>query len=107
MKFATKNIKISRFGMVFYNNLLSLFLLTPIAVARGEFQLIADRTDLHTAPYLALNLFAGLVGFFLNFASLWCVGATSATTYAIVGSVNKVPTSFLGSIMFKSPITNA
>ena len=90
MKFATKHIKISRFGMVFYNNLLSICLLAPVALARGEFVILAERIDLHTPVYAALNFFAEFVGFFLNFASLWCVGATSATTYAIVGSINKV-----------------
>lgn len=34
--------------------------------------------------------FAGAAGFFLNFAALWCVGATSATTYAVVNTVNNV-----------------
>lgn len=38
---------------------------------------------------------AGVVGVLLNFASLWCVGATSATTYAVVGSVNVVRQSLL------------
>ena len=37
-----------------------------------------------------LVLVLGVVGVSLNFASLWCVGATSATTYAVVGSVNVV-----------------
>lgn len=35
---------------------------------------------------------AGAAGFFLNFAALWCVGATSATTYAVVNTVNNVST---------------
>ncbi|CAN0434676.1 unnamed protein product, partial [Discosporangium mesarthrocarpum] len=37
----------------------------------------------------------GVVGVLLNFASLWCVESTSATTYAVVGSLNVV--SFRGS----------
>ena len=33
---------------------------------------------------------AGAAGFLLNFAALWCVSATSATTYAVVNTVNNV-----------------
>ena len=43
--------------------------------------------------------------FFINFASLWCVGATSATTYAIVGSLNKIPLTVFGAVIFGSVIT--
>lgn len=32
----------------------------------------------------------GAAGFFLNFAALWCVSANSATTYAVVNTVNNV-----------------
>ena len=36
------------------------------------------------------------VGFFLNLATLWCVQNNTATTYAIVGSLNKIPLAFVG-----------
>ena len=55
--------------------------------------------------YAALNAFTGSVGFFLNFAQLWCVGATSATTYAIIGSLNKIPITIFGHFIFKTAIT--
>ncbi|CAM9873251.1 unnamed protein product [Chrysoparadoxa australica] len=105
MKYATKSIKLSKFGMVFYNNILGLMLLTPVALLKGELGILASRTDLHTLGYAVVNTFAGAAGFMLNFASLWCVGSTSATTYAIVGSVNKLPVSILGYYMFKTPIS--
>jgi GDP-mannose transporter len=34
-----------------------------------------------------------------------CVASTSATTYAIVGTLNKVPIAFLGIILFKAYLT--
>eukprot|EP00611_Tribonema_gayanum_P008666 TRINITY_DN18254_c1_g2_i1.p1 TRINITY_DN18254_c1_g2~~TRINITY_DN18254_c1_g2_i1.p1 ORF type:complete len:345 (-),score=138.47 TRINITY_DN18254_c1_g2_i1:346-1380(-) len=106
MKYATRSIKLTRFGMVFYNNLLGFVLLAPVALLSGEVTGVIARPDLWTsASFMGLNLFAGAAGFCLNFASLWCVGATSATTYAIVGSVNKVPMMVLGWMLFKSPIT--
>merc|ERR1719343_1709431 len=71
LKFATKTLKLSKFGMVFYNNVLCALFLLPVASAMGE------------------------VRIFLSFASLNCVQTTGPTTYAIVGSLNKIPITFL------------
>ena len=46
------------------------------------------------------NIHQIFLGFYLNFASLWAVSATSATTYAIVGSLNKIPITVLGFLIF-------
>ena len=70
--------------MVYYNNLLSAALIFPFCVARGEFQAFLDPTVM-TTEFIFWNCVAGLLGFFLNFASLWCVSSTSATTYAVIG----------------------
>ncbi|CAN0428167.1 unnamed protein product [Laminaria digitata] len=91
--------------MVFYNNLLTSCLLAPAAFAVGDFKIFLATPQLHTLTYTAINLFSGVVGVSLNFASLWCVGATSATTYAVVGSVNVIPTAILGFCLFESPIS--
>jgi GDP-mannose transporter len=105
MKFATKNVKLSKFGMVFYNNVLCTAFLAPVAFVRGEFSLYLNTPALHTMEYFVKNLWAGFVGFFLNFASLNCVSQTGPTTYAIIGSLNKIPTTLLGWIMFADVIS--
>jgi GDP-mannose transporter len=105
MKFATKTVKLSKFGMVFYNNVLCCLFLLPAAIFRGEVTLFLRTTGLHTLDYLGKNSFAGLVGFFLNFASLNCVSATGPTTYAVIGSLNKVPLTILGYLLFDNIIT--
>ena len=118
MKRATKTLSLSKFGMVFYNNLLSVPLLLPVALLKGELaslallaapsvdaQGIAIPATLFDAGFLSINVFAGAVGFFLNLASLWCVSATSGTTYAIVGAMNKIPTTLLGFFIFDTPMT--
>jgi GDP-mannose transporter len=106
MKFATKNVKLSTFGMVFYNNVLCVMFLLPVAFILGETGLFLSSPAIHTVDYGFKNLFAGMVGFLLNFASLHCVAVTSPTTYAIIGSLNKIPVAFLGYILFHSIITN-
>mmetsp|Transcript_18427 Transcript_18427/g.30551 ORF Transcript_18427/g.30551 Transcript_18427/m.30551 type:complete len:362 (-) Transcript_18427:75-1160(-) len=105
LKFATKNVKLSKFGMVFYNNVLCTLFLLPAAIFRGELTLFFRTNALHTSDYFGKNLFAGFVGFFLNFASLNCVAATGPTTYAIVGSLNKIPVTMLGYLLFDDVIT--
>lgn len=106
MKHATKTIKISKFGMVLYNNLLSIPILLTGALCRGEFQIFLSEPSFHTSGYLLLSLYAGLVGFFLNTATLWCVSNNSATTYAVVGALNKIPTVIIGWLLFKAPMTS-
>jgi GDP-mannose transporter len=107
MRHATSTIKLSRFGMVFYNNAIGLALMAPAAALSGEWRAATQSgLDLFSPWSLFINSFAGVVGIGLNFASLWCVGATSATTYAIVGSFNKIPTGIIGYLLFRSPITS-
>jgi GDP-mannose transporter len=76
-----------RFGMVFYNNLLSATIILPLCFMKGELGALFN-PEIMTPNFIMMNVIAGFLGFYLNFASLWCVAATSATTYAIVGKCN-------------------
>jgi GDP-mannose transporter len=105
MKHATLTVKTTKFGMVFLNNVLCVIFLLPVAFMFGEVSIFYQSKGLHSMDYFIKNLFAGFVGFFLNFASLNCVQATGPTTYAIVGSVNKIPVAFLGYLLFDNMIT--
>jgi len=105
MKFATKTVKLSKFGMVFYNNILCVLFLLPVAYYLGQVEVFALTPAIHTQDYFTKNMFAGFVGFGLNFASLNCVSVTGPTTYAIIGSINKIPVAFLGYFLFDNIIT--
>lgn len=105
MRFATANIKLSKFGMVYYNNLLSSIMLFVVCMLRNEFVALFSPGIL-TPRFISSTIVAGVFGFGLNFASLWCVSATSATTYAIVGSLNKVPVTLLGFVLFNAQMTS-
>lgn len=106
LKYATKNIKLSKFGMVFYNNALCTFFLLPAASVMGEVRVFLSTPEIHTFDYFLKNFLAGFVGFFLNFASLNCVSVAGPTTYAIIGSLNKIPTSILGWFIFDAVISS-
>ena len=104
MKHATQTIQMNRFGMVFVNNVLCVMFLLPVATITGEVAIFLRSPEIHTMDYLLKNTFAGFVGFFLNFASLNCVAAAGPTTYAITGSLNKVPVGLLGYFFFRTPM---
>lgn len=101
----SKHMKLSKWGMVFYNNLLSLPILLPTALVFGELPRMLSDPLLADPGFLAMAFFSGGVGFLLNLCALWCVGATSATTYAVVGALNKVPLIFLGAAIFHAVVT--
>jgi len=105
LKFATKSVKLSKFGMVFYNNVLCTLFLFPFTVVNGQFGTFLGTKALHTVDYAVKNAFAGFVGFFLNFASLNCVALTGPTTYAMIGSLNKIPIAIFGFFIFDNAIS--
>lgn len=105
LKYATKSVKLSKFGMVFYNNVLCTLFLFPVTLLNGEFHTFTTTPALHTVDYAAKNAFAGFVGFFLNFASLNCVSQTGPTTYAMIGSLNKIPIAIFGYFIFDNVIS--
>merc|ERR1712238_462503 len=96
---------VANFGMVFYNNVLCAVFLLPVTIYNGEINTFLKTESIHTMDYALKNTFAGFVGFFLNFASLNCVSHTGPTTYALVGSMNKIPITFLGYFLFDSVIS--
>jgi GDP-mannose transporter len=101
MRYATSksNLKISKFGMAFYNNLISLPLLAPPMILNGEAFTVWSNPLLSQFNFNMLLFISGVVGVGLNLASFWCVSVTSATTYATVGGLNKIPTTFIGVLL--------
>ncbi|CAH0481796.1 unnamed protein product [Peronospora belbahrii] len=106
MRYATSrsSLKISKFGMAFYNNLISLPLLAPPLVLNGEVFTVWSNPLLMNGNFTILLFISGIVGIGLNLASFWCVSATSATTYATVGGLNKIPTTFIGVLLLGEPL---
>ena len=107
MRKVTRAVALSRFSAVFFNNAGSLLILCLVALTSGELRevsrsLLQDPFDQRTT---VLYLVSGSVAFLLNFASLWCVAVTSATTYAVIGSLNKVPVAILGHLLFRTHIS--
>ncbi|CAM9871259.1 unnamed protein product, partial [Discosporangium mesarthrocarpum] len=80
-------------------------ILLPLAAIKGDLTRFMHNEALHVPMYAFLNVFAGGLGFALNFAALWCVSCNSATTYAVVNTVNNFPLAIIGHVVFSSPIS--
>ena len=104
----SKTVALTKFGMVYYNNLLSLPICLPIAFMMGEFPAVLSASllnDENAQGFMLCAFFSGVVGFVLNLASLWCNQSVTATTYAVVGAMNKIPLLMLGAVLFANTIT--
>jgi len=54
--------------------------------------------------FIALAVFSGVSSVGISFASFWTVRSTSPTTYSVVGSLNKIPLTVLGVVVFKTKL---
>ena len=87
--------KLDEFSMVFYNNLLSLPLLAVVAAINGEWTTFLAEPALRNPGFQLAAGLSALCGFLISFCSLWFLSTTTATTYSLVGSLNKVCTAAL------------
>jgi GDP-mannose transporter len=93
--------------MVYYNNLLSVPLLLLVASLNGEILKAVEYPDWASIGFQITLLVSGVVGFALNGAALWCVQATSPSTYSMVGALNKIPLAVRPSITNPSELPAA
>ena len=94
--------------MTFYNNLLTI----PVLIVASV--LVEDWSSLNLEknfPAESRNhmfigiVYSGFMAVFISFSTAWCVRATSSTTYAMVGALNKLPLAIIGLVFFAAPIT--
>ncbi|KAL7696109.1 lipophosphoglycan biosynthetic protein (lpg2) (LPG2) [Lotmaria passim] len=89
---------IGRYGPVFYNNLLSL----PFFLVLGMFEIQPFMVAIGEATWegRAVLVFSMLASSMMTFGVFWCMALTSPTTFSVVGSLNKIPMTFLGMVLF-------
>ena len=95
--------RLDEFSMVFYNNLLSLPLLLVLIWQADEFETLANEPALQNPYFVAAASASSLLAFCISFASLWFLSSTTATTYSLVGSLNKIPVALIGLVAFNVP----
>ncbi|KAF5195437.1 Gdp-mannose transporter gonst1 [Thalictrum thalictroides] len=102
-KQVTKSGNLNEFSMVLLNNTLSL----PLGIL---LIFVFNEVDyLLTTPLLRMPMFwlvitaSGFLGLAISFTSMWFLHETGATTYSLVGSLNKIPLSVAGILLFNVP----
>lgn len=101
-----KSGPVNELGMVVYNNLLSIPMIAALAVATGEVAKLPTEPALRNPTFLAAACGSALMSFLISIASMWFLSCTTATTFSLVGSLNKIPLAALGMVLFSAP-TNA
>jgi drug/metabolite transporter (DMT)-like permease len=105
MRSVTRTTKLTEFGGSLYNNVLALPLTAAAALASGDFPGVLRMPQWSSPGFVLALLLSGVIGFALSICSLWCMKATSASTYAIIGALNKVPLAAIGVLAFADPLT--
>lgn len=98
-------LKMSKHSMSVYNLALAVPTATLCATLFNEFPGFFTDHDWSSPAFLGAILFSGALGFVMTFVSFWCMAVTSATTYCMVGALNKIPLSILGVWLFAEPVT--
>ena len=102
-KFTVNKTRLDEFSMVYLNNTLSLPPLLFITWATGEFAMLPSEPALQDPMFLLAGASSALLAFGISFASLWFLSTTMATTFGLVGSLNKIPLAVIGLVAFNQP----
>ncbi|EXB40972.1 hypothetical protein L484_020706 [Morus notabilis] len=99
----TKSGNLNEFSMVLLNNTLSLPLGIILILIFNEVDYLLKTPLLRMPDFWLVVTLSGFLGLAISFTSMWFLHQTGATTYSLVGSLNKIPLSFAGILLFKVP----
>ncbi|XP_020099137.1 GDP-mannose transporter GONST1 isoform X1 [Ananas comosus] len=102
-KQVTKSGNLNEFSMVLLNNTLSLPLGLILVLAFNEVEYLSKTPLLKMPMFWLVITFSGFLGLAISFTSMWFLHQTGATTYSLMGSLNKIPLSIAGIFLFKVP----
>eukprot|EP00250_Pteridium_aquilinum_P019231 c24358_g1_i1 orf=813-1910(-) len=102
---ATQSGNLNEYSMVLLNNLLSLPLGLVLIFLFNEVQYISNSPVVRSPMFWVVSTLSGFVGLAISFTSMWFLQQTSPTTYSLVGSLNKIPISVAGILLFKVPVS--
>lgn len=102
-KQVTKSGNLNEFSMVLLNNTLSLPLGLVLVFLFNEVDYLYSTPLLRMPTFWLVITFSGFLGLAISFTSMWFLHQTGATTYSLVGSLNKIPLSVAGIFLFHVP----
>lgn len=71
----------------------------------GQIDTVLTEPALKNPVFIATAMASAVLGFSINFASLWFLSTTTPTTYSLVGSMNKIPVAIIGLLAFSTSWT--
>jgi GDP-mannose transporter len=94
IKYITNSVSMTSWGRSFYNNTLALPIILLIAIGTGE---ITKVTELYNEDYFTnfsyfMVALSCVMGLMISYTGFLCREAVSATSYSVVGNMNKVLT---------------
>ncbi|KAL2507084.1 GDP-mannose transporter GONST1 [Forsythia ovata] len=92
---------LNEFSMVLLNNTLSLPLGILLVFVFNEVEYLSTTPLLRLPTFWLVLTLSGFLGLAISFTSMWFLHQTGATTYSLVGSLNKIPLSVAGILLFK------
>lgn len=104
-KKSTKSGSLNEVSMVLLNNLLSLPFAIIMILLVGEWDYVIHADVVKLPMFWVVATASGLLGLSISFTSMWFLHQTGPTTYSLVGSLNKIPISVAGILVFKVPLS--
>ncbi|KAJ6309941.1 hypothetical protein OIU76_014814 [Salix suchowensis] len=101
----TRSGSLNEISMVLLNNLLCLPFGIILILVFGEWEYIITTDVIKLPMFWVVATASGLLGLAISFTSMWFLHQTGPTTYSLVGSLNKIPISFAGLVLFKVPLS--
>ncbi|XP_011624830.1 GDP-mannose transporter GONST2 [Amborella trichopoda] len=104
-KQTTKSGTLNEVSMVLLNNSLSLPFALFLIILSREWEYVFGLDVISTPVFWVVTTASGLLGLAISFTSIWFLNQTGPTTYSLVGSLNKIPISIAGILLFKVPLS--
>nr|ACL53363.1 unknown [Zea mays] len=104
-KQSTKSGSLNEVSMVLLNNALSIPFALILVIAFNEWEYVYQAEVIREPMFWVVATASGLLGLAISFSSVWFLHQTGPTTYSLVGSLNKVPISVAGILLFNVPVS--
>lgn len=104
-KHSTRSGSLNEISMVLLNNLLSLPFAIFLIILFDEWTYLMNVDVIRMPVFWVVATASGFIGLAISFTSMWFLHQTGPTTYSLVGSLNKIPISIAGLVLFKVPLS--
>lgn len=101
----TKSGSLNEVSMVLLNNGISIPFAIILIFMFDEWRYVINADVIKIPMFWVAATASGLLGLAISFTSMWFLKQTGPTTYSLVGSLNKIPISIAGLLVFKVPLS--